>query len=97
MLIFSFFFRTDCLIRQTIQNKFPNCTILTIAHRIQSIIDSDRVLVMDGGRIIEFDTPYNLLQKSDGVFNDMVKAIGATESEKLFRIAANKHNPHDKK
>lgn len=63
---------------------------MTVAHRLHTIIDSDRVLVMDLGKPIEFDTPYNLLNKRDGVFRDMVNALGAQELEKLLKLAQNK-------
>ncbi|KAF0769463.1 multidrug resistance-associated protein 4-like isoform X1, partial [Aphis craccivora] len=63
---------TDKLIQNTIRNKFKNCTVLTIAHRINTIMDSDRVLVMDFGKIVEFDHPKNLLKNADGFFYKMV-------------------------
>lgn len=46
-----FFFSTDELIQKTIRVKFVNCTVITIAHRINTIIDSDRIIVMDSGKI----------------------------------------------
>ncbi|EFJ12050.1 hypothetical protein SELMODRAFT_425801 [Selaginella moellendorffii] len=53
---------TDQIIQATIRASFQDCTVLTVAHRIQTIIDNDRVLVMEAGRIAEFDTPKNLLK-----------------------------------
>ena len=53
---------TDELIQATIRSVFAHCTILTVAHRINTIIDADRILVMDAGEVVEFDTPYQLLQ-----------------------------------
>lgn len=84
--------QTDALIQQTIRVKFAECTILTVAHRLHTIIDSDRVIVMDTGRSIEFDEPHNLLQNNDGVFHDMVKALGPQEYERLAALASEKHN-----
>ncbi|KAI7696126.1 Multidrug resistance-associated protein 1 [Sarcoptes scabiei] len=52
---------TDALIQQTIKKEFANCTILTIAHRLNTIIDSNRVLVLDKGKVVEFDSPQTLL------------------------------------
>uniref|UniRef100_A0A663N977 ABC transporter domain-containing protein n=1 Tax=Athene cunicularia TaxID=194338 RepID=A0A663N977_ATHCN len=54
---------TDNLVQSTIKREFHNCTVLTIAHRLHTVMDSERVLVLDTGRILEYDTPHNLLQK----------------------------------
>jgi ABC-type multidrug transport system fused ATPase/permease subunit len=53
---------TDALIQKVIRDKFAHCTVLTIAHRLNTIMDSDKVLVMDAGRAAEFDAPHILLQ-----------------------------------
>lgn len=68
--------QTDALIQETIRRHFANCTVLTIAHRLNSIIDSDKILVMDAGEDIEFDTVPNLLQKVNGIFKGMVESSG---------------------
>lgn len=60
---------------------------MTVAHRLHTIIDSDRVLVMDTGRAVEFDEPHILLQKTDGIFRDMVNALGALEAKRLAHLA----------
>lgn len=86
------FHRTDGLIQQTIRVKFAECTILTVAHRLHTIIDSDRVLVMDTGCAVEFDEPHNLLQLNDGIFHDMVKALGPQEYERLAVLATEKYD-----
>lgn len=53
---------SDALIQETVRAAFADCTVLTIAHRLHSILDSDRVLVLEDGRVKEFDTPERLLQ-----------------------------------
>jgi len=53
---------SDALIQDTVRAAFADCTVLTIAHRLHSILDSDRILVLEDGRVKEFDTPENLLQ-----------------------------------
>ncbi|KAM6997810.1 ATP-binding cassette sub-family C member 2 isoform 2-T2 [Tautogolabrus adspersus] len=71
---------TDDLIQNTIRNEFSHCTVLTIAHRLHSIMDSSRVMVLDAGRIVEFDSPSNLLEKK-GHFYAMAKDAGITQEE----------------
>ena len=55
-------FATDRLIQETIRSKFDRCTVITIAHRIDTILDYDRVLVLEGGEVVEFDKPEVLLR-----------------------------------
>lgn len=62
---------TDVLIQKMIRSSFSKCTILTIAHRLHTIIDSDRILIMDNGNVAEFDTPNNLLEKPNGLFKGL--------------------------
>ncbi|KAB5584398.1 hypothetical protein PHYPO_G00107090 [Pangasianodon hypophthalmus] len=79
--------RTDDLIQKTIREKFQECTVLTIAHRLNTIIDSDRILVLDGGRIHEYDEPHVLLQNKDGIFYKMVQQTGKAEAASLIQLA----------
>ncbi|KAL7740941.1 hypothetical protein ACLKA6_014096 [Drosophila palustris] len=80
--------QTDGLIQTTIRNKFKDCTVLTIAHRLHTIMDSDKVLVMDAGRVVEFGTPYELLTSAESrVFHDMVKQTGKSTYENLLQVA----------
>lgn len=83
--------QTDALIQKTIRRRFADCTVLTVAHRLHTIMDSDRVLVMEGGYAKEFDIPYKLLQKPNGLFADMVNATGEDEAEQLRKIAADSY------
>jgi len=62
--------QTDQLIQKTIRTKFSGWTVLTIAHRLNTIIDSDRILVVDQGQVVQFDTPDNLMQ-TGGHFKDL--------------------------
>lgn len=87
-----FLLRTDLLIQQTIREKFAECTVLTVAHRLHTVIDSDRVLVMDTGRAAQFEEPHNLLQDETGIFYGMVKALGPHEFNRLSQIAQDKYN-----
>uniref|UniRef100_A0A8C1LBQ9 Cystic fibrosis transmembrane conductance regulator n=1 Tax=Cyprinus carpio TaxID=7962 RepID=A0A8C1LBQ9_CYPCA len=79
--------RTDELIQKTIRDKFKECTVLTIAHRLNTIIDSDRILVLDAGRIQEYDAPHVLLQNQNGIFYKMVQQTGKAEVASLLQTA----------
>lgn len=63
--------------------------MLTVAHRLNTIMDSDRVMVMDTGRLVEFDHPYKLLTNPEGHFTKMVKETGEKMSSQLFEVAKN--------
>uniref|UniRef100_A0A069DZT4 ABC-type glutathione-S-conjugate transporter n=1 Tax=Panstrongylus megistus TaxID=65343 RepID=A0A069DZT4_9HEMI len=67
---------TDDLIQSTIRTEFADCTVLTIAHRINTILDSDRVLVLDKGEIVEFNSPDTLLKDRTSLFYSMAKDAG---------------------
>uniref|UniRef100_A0A8C7Y8B6 Multidrug resistance-associated protein 4 n=1 Tax=Oryzias sinensis TaxID=183150 RepID=A0A8C7Y8B6_9TELE len=79
--------RTDSLIQQTIRDKFQDCTVLTIAHRLNTIIDCDKILVLDAGQMQEYDEPYVLLQNHDGLFYQMVQQTGRAEAASLLQTA----------
>ncbi|GMF24437.1 unnamed protein product [Phytophthora lilii] len=65
---------TDRQIQQSIREEFRDCTTLTIAHRINTILDSDRILVMEKGSVAEFGSPAELQRKQDGIFKSLVDA-----------------------
>nr|QNH67942.1 ATP-binding cassette transporter subfamily C member 1 X3 [Brachionus plicatilis] len=72
---------TDDLIQETIRTAFSQCTLITIAHRLNKILDSDRIMVLDKGRIVEFDTPVNLLSNKCGLFYSMAKAANISSAK----------------
>lgn len=76
---------SDAKIQETIREQFSNSTILTIAHRLRSIIDYDKILVMDAGEVKEFDHPYSLLLNRDSNFYSMCEDSG--ELELLIQLA----------
>ncbi|BGO95914.1 hypothetical protein JCM10020v2_007651 [Rhodotorula toruloides] len=67
---------SDELVQRVVREEFRGCTNLTVAHRLETIIDFDRVLVLRGGKVVEFDAPAALLDKRDGAFREMVEATG---------------------
>ncbi|XP_041599046.1 ATP-binding cassette sub-family C member 2 isoform X1 [Vulpes lagopus] len=66
---------TDHLIQMTIQKEFSHCTTITIAHRLHTIMDSDKIIVLDNGKIVEYGSPQELLRNS-GPFYLMAKEAG---------------------
>ncbi|KAG8716744.1 hypothetical protein FRC09_015283 [Ceratobasidium sp. 395] len=69
-------FETDAKIQATIREEFGKSTLITIAHRLRTVIDNDRILVLNAGKVVEFDTPANLLKKEGGTFHEMCKKSG---------------------
>ncbi|XP_072376502.1 probable multidrug resistance-associated protein lethal(2)03659 isoform X3 [Diabrotica undecimpunctata] len=67
---------TDKTIYSIIRQNFHNSTILSIAHRLESILEYDKIMVLDRGELLEFDTPENLLTNTDSIFYNMVKQSG---------------------
>ncbi|GAA5982978.1 hypothetical protein JCM11641_006904 [Rhodosporidiobolus odoratus] len=68
---------SDALVQRVIREEFEGATNITVAHRLESVIDYDRILVMRAGRVVEFDTPLALLEDEDGAFRKMVEATGS--------------------
>ncbi|EYU19137.1 hypothetical protein MIMGU_mgv1a0001472mg, partial [Erythranthe guttata] len=75
--------RTDALIQKTIREEFRSCTMLIIAHRLNTIIDCDKVLLLDAGQVVEFDSPETLLHRENSAFSKMVQSTGAANAEYL--------------
>ncbi|CAG8761788.1 23893_t:CDS:2, partial [Racocetra persica] len=69
-------FKTDRMIQKTIREEFSDATLLCIAHRLRTVVDYDKILVLDSGTIVEFDHPYILLQKPDSTFREMCDRSG---------------------
>ncbi|CAD8050089.1 unnamed protein product [Paramecium sonneborni] len=90
--------KTDDFIQETLKKKFTNCTLITIAHRLNTIADYDKVMVVSEGKVIEFDTPYNLLANSINStsidktteFSRLVKNTGDQNAQAIFDIAKQK-------
>ncbi|KAF9134866.1 hypothetical protein BGW39_005581 [Mortierella sp. 14UC] len=81
-------FETDLKIQLTIREEMADATIVTIAHRIRTIADFDRVLVMNAGEVVEFDAPYVLMRQEDSLFRSMCER--SSEFEALLAIAEEK-------
>ena len=83
---------TDALLQKMVRTRFKNKTVLTIAHRLDTIMDSDKILVLDAGVVAEFGTPAELLEKdpSVGAFSSLVHATGEASAEALTAMVRNK-------
>ncbi|CAG9767622.1 unnamed protein product [Ceutorhynchus assimilis] len=88
--------QTDKLIQTTIRTKFAHCTVLTIAHRLHTVMDSDKIIVMDAGEAVEYDHPYILLQNPKGYFSELVRKTGSGTATHLRRIAKQNYEEKQK-
>ncbi|PPD68207.1 hypothetical protein GOBAR_DD34916 [Gossypium barbadense] len=79
--------RTDALIQKTIREEFKSCTMLIIAHRLNTVIDCDRILLLDSGRVLEYDTPEELLSNEGSSFSKMVQSTGDANAQYLRSLA----------
>ncbi|MED6246555.1 Multidrug resistance-associated protein 5 [Ameca splendens] len=65
---------TDALIQETIRSSFQDCTTLTIAHRLHTVLSSDRIMVLNQGQVVEFDEPARLLANENSRLCSMLAA-----------------------
>ena len=83
--------KTDSLIQEQIRTRFKDCTVLMIAHRLQTIMDCDRILVLSDGQVVEFGQPYELLCDKTGVLAELADQTGAASKDRLVEIARNNY------
>lgn len=76
---------TDIIIQQAIRTEFADACVITIAHRLDTVIDLDRVMVLDQGSIAEFDSPWTLIQKEGGLFRSFCEQSG--RFDQLYQAA----------
>ena len=67
---------TDLLIQSTIKDKFKECTVLTIAHRLNTVLDYNSIVVLENGMIAERDSPNNLMKNKETIFYNLAKEFG---------------------
>jgi len=79
-------YKTDQLIQETIRTKFKHCTVITIAHRLNTIIDYDRVLVLENGQVVEYDKPEILLQNEGGQFSRLYHGYGNSSNDSVEQL-----------
>jgi ABC-type multidrug transport system fused ATPase/permease subunit len=67
---------TEKKLQEMINRDFSEATVLTIAHRLATVLDSDRIMVLSDGKVVEFDSPKKLVKKEKGVFYQLAKEGG---------------------
>ncbi|KAI8813612.1 P-loop containing nucleoside triphosphate hydrolase protein [Cladochytrium replicatum] len=82
--------KADKLIQESIETHFRETTVISIAHRLNTIAGFDRVMVLDGGNLIEFDSPHTLLKNPASLFTSLVDATGKENAQVLRKIASDK-------
>ena len=87
---------TEQVIQKLIKESFKNCTMIVVAHRLQTIIESDRVLVLDTGKVAEFDTPAVLRKRPESHFAKLINEI-QMEEEKTKKDKEKSQKEEDKK
>ncbi|CAF2639387.1 unnamed protein product [Rotaria sp. Silwood2] len=78
---------TNELIQRAIRDQFKECAVLTVAHRLRTVIDSDRIMVLSNGKLVEFDSPQVLLSNDYSHFSLLVEQTGVAEAEYLRTLA----------
>jgi ATP-binding cassette subfamily C (CFTR/MRP) protein 4 len=83
---------TDGIIQSVIRQKFINCTTLTIAHRLDTVMDCDRIMILRKGELIEFSEPHMLLQDPSSYLSKLVNHTGPAAAQRLRDMALDAHN-----
>jgi len=78
-------YSTDKIIQYSIRRELEDVTLITVAHRLQTIMDADRIMVLSQGNLVEDDTPANLLRKQTGLFRSLVDE--SNDKDKLYELA----------
>ncbi|EDR25855.1 multidrug resistance-associated protein, putative [Entamoeba dispar SAW760] len=80
--------QTDKTIQEMVRKNFNECTVITVAHRLQSIMDANKVFVFDKGKLVENDSPSHLIDNENTIFNHLVQQSGC--ADELKRVAKKK-------
>ena len=80
--------RTDSIVQRLIKTRLGETTVITIAHRLLSVIQYDKVIVLENGEKVEEGAPYNLLEKGEGIFNGLVEEGGDEYYQRMVRASS---------
>lgn len=80
-------YKTDQIIQKTIREQFSDCTVLTIAHRLATVVDSSRILCLSEGEVKNFDKPSVLLSDESSILFDLTRKLSPNERKFIFDIA----------
>ena len=79
-------FKTDALVQQAIRSCFSECTVITIAHRLQTIADSDKLICMSKGRAVNIGVPYDLVRDAKSIFHELVYDLEPNERNRIIEM-----------
>lgn len=78
---------TDAILQKAVREEFASRTVMTIAHRLDTVIDNDRILVMEAGQVVEYGPPCELLGREDSMLRAMVEQQGPAKAAEMRRRA----------
>ncbi|KAH7906183.1 MRP-like ABC transporter [Hygrophoropsis aurantiaca] len=81
-------YKTDTLIQSSLRNELKDVTQIIVAHRLQTIMDADKIMVLDAGKLVEFGSPAELLKNDKGMLRALVDDSG--DKDALYEMAAGK-------
>ena len=84
--------QTDSLVQQAIRTHFSDCSVLTIAHRIETILDSDKIVVLEHGRVVETEIPFLMLQDSNSYLSTLLSQLDTSTQSNLRNLALENYN-----
>jgi ATP-binding cassette, subfamily C (CFTR/MRP), member 1 len=79
-------YHTDRQVREVLKSEFTHSTVISIAHRIDSILHADKVLVLSAGKVVEYDSPARLLARTDGQFRSLAQEAGIDVEQHLLQL-----------
>ena len=82
--------RTDQMLHESLHESFGDATVIAVAHRLDTVIDNDYILVLGQGKVLEFGPPSDLLRNKDGAFSTMVEDTGEMTAKELRQRAFRK-------